>query len=48
MKLTAEIKDSLSSSVLCWLATSSAENIPNVSPKEIFSYFKNASIIVAK
>ena len=47
MKLTAEIKDSLSTSVLCWLATSSAENIPNVSPKEIFSYFENDSIIVA-
>lgn len=47
MKLTAEIKDSLNTSVLCWLATSSAENIPNVSPKEIFSYFENDSIIVA-
>tara|TARA_R110002051_G_scaffold4683_7_gene26032 strand:+ start:32798 stop:33250 length:453 start_codon:yes stop_codon:yes gene_type:complete len=47
MKLTAEIKDSINTSVLCWLATSSAENVPNVSPKEIFSYFENDSIIVA-
>jgi predicted pyridoxine 5'-phosphate oxidase superfamily flavin-nucleotide-binding protein len=47
MKLTAEIKDSINKSVLCWLATSSAENMPNVSPKEIFSYFENDSIIVA-
>jgi hypothetical protein len=47
MKLTAVIKDSISKSVLCWLATSSAENLPNVSPKEIFSYFEDDCIIVA-
>ena len=47
MKLTAAIKESIDNSVLCWLATSSVENVPNVSPKEIFSYFENDSIIVA-
>lgn len=47
MKLTAEIRTSISTSVLCWLATSSAKNVPNVSPKEIFSYFENDCIIVA-
>lgn len=46
MNLTAEIKDSINTSVLCWLATSSAENIPNVSPKEIFSYFEEECIII--
>ena len=47
MKLTAEIKDAINTSVLFWLATSSGENIPNVSPKEIFSYFGEECIIVA-
>jgi len=47
MNLTEEIKEYIDKSVLCWLATSSAENIPNVSPKEIFSYYKTDKIIVA-
>jgi len=33
---TPEIITCINKSVLCWLATSSRENIPNVSPKEIF------------
>tara|TARA_R110002126_G_C10478471_1_gene501664 strand:+ start:1958 stop:2407 length:450 start_codon:yes stop_codon:yes gene_type:complete len=45
MQLTSEIKDSIQKSVLCWLATASDENIPNVSPKEIFNYFENAIIV---
>ena len=47
MKLTKEIKDSIDNSVLCWLATVSKENIPNVSPKEIFNYFGANEIIIA-
>ncbi|WP_299317928.1 pyridoxamine 5'-phosphate oxidase family protein [uncultured Maribacter sp.] len=47
MKLTKEIKAAICDSVLCWLATSSADNIPNVSPKEIFSCFGDDMIIVA-
>ena len=47
MNLTEEFKEYIDKSVLCWLATSSAENIPNVSPKEIFSYYKTDKIIVA-
>ena len=47
MKLTAEIKNYIDKSVLCWLATASKENVPNVSPKEIFTYYKTNSIIVA-
>ncbi len=34
-------------SVLCWLATVSEENVPNVSPKEIFNYYGTDKIIVA-
>ena len=47
MELTTEIKEYISRSVLCWLATVSSENIPNVSPKEIFNYYKTDKIIVA-
>ena len=45
--LTTEIKNYIDKSLLCWLATSSLENIPNVSPKEIFTYYKSNNIIVA-
>ena len=47
MELTSEIKEYINRSVLCWLATVSAENIPNVSPKEIFNYYGTNKIIVA-
>ena len=47
MELNTEIKDYLHKSVLCWLATVSAENVPNVSPKEIFNHFGTDKIIVA-
>ena len=45
--LTPNIKKSIDRSVLCWLATSSSENVPNVSPKEVFTYYKNRHIIIA-
>lgn len=45
--LTREIKEYIDKSVLCWLATVSSENIPNVSPKEIFTYFGTDKIIIA-
>ena len=45
--LTTEIKKYIDKSVLCWLATSSSDNVPNVSPKEIFSYHGENSIIIA-
>lgn len=45
--LTAEIKKYVDKSVLCWLATSSLDNIPNVSPKEVFTYYGNTNIIIA-
>ena len=47
MKLTTEIKGYIDSSVLCWLATASTNGMPNVSPKEIFTYYDSNSIIVA-
>lgn len=43
--LTPQIKESIQKSVLCWLATVSAEGEPNVSPKEIFTYYQEDVII---
>ena len=45
--LTKEIKRYIDQSVLCWLATSSKKHVPNVSPKEIFTYFGEDAIIIA-
>ncbi len=45
--MTSEIKNYIDKSVLCWLATSSYDNYPNVSPKEVFTYFNDTYIIVA-
>ncbi len=45
--LTNEIIKYIDASVLCWLATSSEHNVPNVSPKEAFTYYEDSHIIVA-
>lgn len=45
--ITSELKKSIDKSVLCWLATVSLDGEPNVSPKEIFNYYKTDSIIIA-
>jgi uncharacterized protein len=47
MELTTEIKRCIQESILCWLATSSTKNEPNVSPKEIFHHFGKNKIIIA-
>lgn len=47
MELTSEIKEYIDRSVLCWLATASIDNEPNVSPKEIFTYYGRDKVIVA-
>lgn len=47
MDLNSEIRQSIDKSILCWLATSSSNNIPNVSPKEIFSAYNSNQIIIA-
>jgi len=47
MELTKEVKECINTSVLCWLATTSTQMIPNVSPKEIFTFYGNDSIIIA-
>ncbi|MEM6318205.1 MAG: pyridoxamine 5'-phosphate oxidase family protein [Bacteroidota bacterium] len=45
--LTPNIKKYIDQSVLCWLATVSKEGIPNVSPKEIFTYLDDEHIGIA-
>lgn len=45
--LTEEIKNYIDRSVLCWLATASKEGVPNVSPKEAFTYFGDAHFLIA-
>lgn len=45
MLLTDKIKKSIDECVLCWLATSNSENQPNVSPKEVFSYYDEFVLI---
>ncbi len=47
MELTIAIKEYIDRSVLCWLATVSDTQMPNVSPKEIFTYYGMDSIIIA-
>lgn len=41
------VKNYLDKSVLCWLATSNKANEPNVSPKEVFTYVGDHTILIA-
>lgn len=45
--LTPDIQDAAARSVLCWLATVSADGQPNVSPKEIFVVYDDAHVVLA-
>lgn len=47
MKLNKEVSRSIDSCVLCWLATSSVDNIPNVSPKEVFFQYGEDKVVIA-
>lgn len=42
-----EIQYFVHSSVLCWLATSNEKNEPNVSPKEMFVWSKESTLLIA-
>ena len=44
---TPEIKQSIDQSVLCWLATVSNQGVPNVSPKELFVYDGDRTLLIA-
>jgi hypothetical protein len=45
--LTDEVKKYISKTVLCWLATCDKHQIPNVSPKEIFTYKDDHTLLIA-
>ena len=47
MPLTPKIKSSITKSVLCWLATTDGDGQPNVSPKEIFTFWGDDQLIIA-
>ena len=47
MILIEAIKQSIDKSILCWLATVSDAGMPNVSPKEIFQYYREDRVIIA-
>jgi uncharacterized protein len=45
--ITTDIAHAIDQSVLCWLATISADGFPNVSPKEAFLHDGEGKILVA-
>ncbi|MFT4031458.1 MAG: pyridoxamine 5'-phosphate oxidase family protein [Siphonobacter sp.] len=42
-----EVKKYIDKSVLCWLATCNKQNEPNVSPKEMFTYKDDTTLLIA-
>jgi uncharacterized protein len=45
--LTTDIKKSIDTCVLCWLATVDENQQPNVSPKEMFTYLDDHTLLIA-
>ena len=45
--LDSKVRQAIKESVLCWLATSNIDNQPNVSPKEMFTWHGNNTVIIA-
>ncbi|MEJ2445762.1 MAG: pyridoxamine 5'-phosphate oxidase family protein [Exilibacterium sp.] len=45
--LSEDVRNSISESVLCWLATANSEGTPNVSPKVVFLAYGEEEIIIA-
>ncbi len=45
--LDNDVKSYIDKSVLCWLATCDNECTPNVSPKEMFTYLGNSTLLIA-
>lgn len=45
--LTPELKQAIDKAVLCWLATSSLDHEPNVSPKEMFTHLDDETLLIA-
>ncbi len=45
--ISEEVKNYIDKSVLCWLATSNSNNEPNVSPKEMFTWKDENTLLIA-
>lgn len=45
--INSEVKKYIDKSVLCWLATVNGLNEPNVSPKEVFTYVGEHTLLIA-
>ena len=45
--LTHDVKNCLQKSVLCWLATADKDGMPNVSPKEMFTFEGDSTLLIA-
>ena len=45
--LTDEVKKYIDKSVLCWLATANRQKEPNGSPKELFTYSNDTTLLIA-
>jgi uncharacterized protein len=45
--LTKQVKKYIDSCVLCWLATCDLDLMPNVSPKEMFTYQDDTTLLIA-
>ncbi|MEL6483738.1 MAG: pyridoxamine 5'-phosphate oxidase family protein, partial [Bacteroidota bacterium] len=47
MMLSSEVKQYIDQSVLCWLATTAMDHMPNVSHKEFFTFFDDEHLFIA-
>ncbi|SLN47045.1 pyridoxamine 5'-phosphate oxidase family protein [Oceanibacterium hippocampi] len=47
MPMNEAMRSEMDRAVLCWLATVSADGLPNVSPKEIFATLDGNSLVIA-
>lgn len=45
--LSEAVKQSISESVLCWLATCNEKGEPNCSPKEVFTFNGHSELVIA-
>ncbi len=45
--LNEQVRHSIESSVLCWLATVDADGQPHVSPKEVFAVIDSQHVVIA-
>ncbi|SEM27400.1 hypothetical protein SAMN05216436_10367 [bacterium A37T11] len=45
--INIDVKEYIDKSVLSWLATVGEDSVPNVSPKEVFAYYDQTTLLIA-